>query len=65
MKIDDRDEYSCMLWKGEEGELTRILRQTFILSTECSKQQYWAAFIKHKLVRTSLTPDTLLESILD
>jgi hypothetical protein len=48
--------------KGEEerGNATILLRQTFILTEECVKTAYWAAFIKHRPVKlmSSLAFDT-------
>ncbi len=39
--------------KGEEerGNATILLRQAFILTEECVKTAYWAAFIKHRPVK--------------
>ncbi len=35
----------------ERGNATILLRQTFILTEECVKTAYWAAFIKHRPVK--------------
>jgi hypothetical protein len=44
--------------KGEEerGNATILLRQTFILTEECVKTAYWAAFIKHRPVKLMSSP---------